>query len=340
MNETISSVLREHADGDIHIERLLGAVYTSVRRRRQRRIASVVAAAVAVAVLLVAASAVSGGRPATPASPPPMATVPVPPHGDATPAARTAGVLGSDPRVFHLGVSDLSSWDYLSWAAHRSGGEELEATTESGGWALIEAATSRESLRQWTGQTSEVTVGGRPAEAVASSGTDVVRWQPVPGIWAQAAVRGELRAVAVAEQLRLDQVYRCAVPFRLDRIVPARLNKCRTYYSIDQDSGRWVASGDVWFTLGTSGVEYQVSVGKTNPKVAVDDVIQGRAVQVTEGSENGTTYPEIRYPYPGHTAYFWAFYGPVDQTVYRSLVPAFRPVLDEDPHTWPSSPFA
>jgi hypothetical protein len=48
---------------------------------------------------------------------------------------------------------------------------------------------------------------------------------------------------------------------------------------------------------------------------------------------------EIDYPFGDWTAYFWVFYGPVDQALLRSLVAGFAPIGDQDPSAWPSSPF-
>jgi hypothetical protein len=338
MNEIISAALRANADGDIHIERLLDAVHAGARRRRQRHLALACGAVVAV-VLVGLAGVTASRRPATIGGPPPVPALPRPPRVERVPTAvGSPGVLASDPTLFHLDLSDLSGWKNLSWAATRNQ-ETLDATTESGDQVQIEAGRDRGQLSRHDGTATAITVGGKPAEAVAAGGSHVVRWQPVPGIWAQVDAPGDVGvAIAVAEKVRLDRVYRCAVPFRLDRVVSARMTKCTTYFT-GEDAGRWSTSGGVWFTIGAGGPEYQVAVGKGDPSIAVNDTIQGRAVKVVQPTGGNPALLEIDYPYDGRTAYFWVYYGPMDQGVFRSLVAAFAPVPDGDPHTWPSSPF-
>ncbi len=340
MNEIISAALRDNADGDIHIERLLTAVHTAVRRRRQRRLALVSAAAV-VLVLVSLAAVLSSRRPATIAGPAPQATFPRPPQVERVPsAADSPGVLGSDPTLFHLDLSDLSGWKDLSWASRRSQ-ETLTVTMQSGDQLQIEAAQEPNQLDPSDGTTAAVTVGGKPGEAVATHGSHVVRWQPVPGIWTQVDAPGEVEtAIAVAQKVRLDRVYRCAVPFRLTRVIPARMTECSTYYVVDGDTGRWTASGGVWFTLAAGGPEYQVAVGTGGPSIAVNDTIEGRPVQVVQPTGGYPALLEIDYPYGDRTAYFWVFYGPLDEADFRSLVAAFVPIPDEHPRTWPSRPFS
>ncbi len=111
---------------------------------------------------------------------------------------------------------------------------------------------------------------------------------------------------------------RCAVPFRLAGVTSARTTKCTTYYVADGDTGRWSASGGVWFT------------------VAADS----RSVQVIQPTGGNAALLEIDYPYDDRTTYFWVFYGPLDHAAFRSLVAAFAPTSDEDPHAWPSSLFS
>lgn len=332
MNETISAVLRDHADGDVHVERLLATVYADVRRRRQRRLA------LTCAVLVLAALAgVSGAMRSAPRAPDvasaPEATMPRPPRVGGLPAAAGAPrVLATDPTLFHLDLTGLTGWNHLAWSS-RGGLEELVATMESGGQVRVEAHRDQARLSRRDGPARWVTVRGRPATAVDTGGSYAIRWQPVSGAWAQVTAPGDLHdAIGLAATVRLDRVYRCAVPFRLAGVAPERVNKCETAFSVDPDSGRWVASGGVWFTTRQGGPEYQVGVGSGADPGAANQTIEGRAVQVLGDRE-------IRYPYDGRTAYFWAFDGPADGEVFRSLVAGFTPAAGEDPTAWPRSPF-
>jgi hypothetical protein len=295
-----------------------------------------------VAVVLVSvASVMSSRRPATIPFPALESTLPQPPQVEHLPtAADSPSVLATDPTLFHLNLTDLSGWKDLSWASSRSQ-ETLTATMESGDQLQIEAARDRNQLDRSDGTTTAVTVGGKPGEAVAAHGSHVIRWQPVLGIWAQVDAPGDVdMAIAVAEKVRLDRVFRCAVPFRLDQVTSARMTKCSTYYVTDGHTGSSSASGGVWFTIGADGPEYQVAVAKGDPSIAVNDTIEGRAVRVVQPTGGNSALLEIDYPYDDQTAYFWVFYGPLDQGVFRSLVAKFAPLPDDDPQAWPSNPFS
>lgn len=341
MNETILAVLRENADGDIHIETLLRAVHTGARRQRRRRqvMASAAVAVVVVAALVGVSGATAGRRPATSAGPAPQATMPRPPRVVGAPtAADSPAVLGVSPSLFHLDLTDLPGWRELSWDS-RPGHEEMAVTTQSGERVEIEADRDREGLRPQLGTPRPVPVGGKLGEVAGSTsapGSHLIRWQPVPGIWAQVDATGSVAfAIGIAEKLRLDRVHRCAVPFRLQGMASVRMTKCTTYYTNDGAGGGWTASGGVWFRNGQGSPEYQVAVGDADQPNAVNDTIDGRPVAVTLD----VTPPEIRYSYAGRTVHFWAFSGAVDEEFFRSLVSAFDPVVVADQETWPSDPF-
>jgi len=206
MNETITATLREHAEGDIHIDRLLGAVHAGARRRQRRR-----RSAGGVALILVAVAALVGVRGLTlhrvPVADPAPPAMPRPPRVD-------AAVTASDATMFHLDLPDLG-WTSLSWAA-QPGHETLSGELASGQEVRIEADRERDGLTWRDGPRWPVTVAGQPAEAISvAAGLYAVQWQPVPGIWAQAAIFGAdvHAAAALAEQVRFDRAYRCAAAF-------------------------------------------------------------------------------------------------------------------------------
>lgn len=333
MNETISSVLHDHADGDIHIERLLGAVHAGARRQRHRRLALTGGAVVMAAALVGVTGTVSIRQPDPVAGPIPDGGIPRPPTVEHVPLpAGAPQVLGSSPTLFHLDIADLSGLTSVSWSSRRDGHEELAVTMESDAEVLVEADRNPDRLRPLSGTTSAATVGGKPALAAKVGGSQLIRWQPIPGIWAQVnAATDAQAAIDIAARLRLDRAYRCAVPFRLDGVDSPQLRKCETYYVVDEDTGWWVPAGGAWFTVGDDDTEYQVAVGKGDPRVVANDTVDGRAIKVV-----GPT--EIRYPYDGRIAYFWSF-GTAHPEVLRSLVAAFSPIIDDNQHAWPSGPF-
>jgi hypothetical protein len=342
MNETISAVLREHADGDIHIEHLLSTVRAGARRRRRDRIALAGGAAVVIAASAVVTAAVIQRPGSTVAVPAPEAGVPRPPYTDRAPSVVQAPeVFGTDPTLFHLDLTELEGWKYLAWSSVTNH-EELTMTTTSGAEVLVEGDRDPDRLRTRYGTPQPVTVNGLPAEASTSGGRHVVRWQPIPRLWAQVIAPGPVEdAVRIAERVRLDRVYRCAVPFRLTGITPARLVKCETFFSVDDTTGL-TSGGGVWFTMGDDA-EYQVAVGKADQSIAVNDTIGDRAVESTEGNgghQGSLLSWQIRYPYgDGRAAYFWA-YGPPDVPLLRSTVAGFVRVDGDDVNAWPRNPFS
>jgi len=347
MNETISTTLRERAEGDVHIEWLLDAVHAGARRQRRRRIAlscAAVAAVVAAGVVTVATNG-SDGPPDGPADQPPtvLAPPPVPPRvtGFAS-AVDSPAAFGSDATLFHLDLADLSGWRHIAWAA-QVGHEELIASTPDGDELYLEASRDPAQLAPMPGPTSAITVNGLPAETGRLSertgprpDRHAIRWQPLPGIWAQVQATGAIDvALHAARGLRLDGVRRCAVPFRLPQVT-AQLVKCNTYATVDQRTGAWMAAGGVWFRLGPPGtVEYQVAVGGDEQPVTPNATVKGREVEVVRG---GIAALEFRYRYGSRTAYFWA-HGVPDENAMRSMVAAFTPVEDPDPRAWPANPF-
>lgn len=331
MNERIVAALHANADGAVHIERMLSAVHAGVRRRRHQRFAIAGGAVVAVAALVGVTVAVPV-RPAVTIAGPQTAPIPRPPR------VAQASDFGSDPTLFHLDLTDAPGWKNLNWEARR-GHEELMVITNSGDEVRIEADRDRSGLTPVSYATTwAVTVSGKPAEAITNGRVSAVRWQPVPGIWAQANTGIAVQpALDFAGKLRLDRVYRCAVPFRLPGVAPVQLRKCSTVFNADEATGDWAAWGCVWFAAGAGGAEYQVAVSATEQSVTPNEVVAGHPVQVTQPTGNRPL--EILYSYGGRTAYFWAYpFGPIDQAFFRSLVGAFTPA-GGDPSLWPRNPF-
>jgi hypothetical protein len=341
MDDMIATALREHADGDIHVERLLDSVRAGVRRQRRRRFAASCGAAV-VAVGLVAVAGVAAlpdRRPDAVTGPPPPVAFPRPPAADGPTAAEAPEVLGSGPALFHLDVTGLIGWRFAAWAAGHKFEELSVDAAEVGGFAQITAARDPIWLGPWGTGVMPATVNGLPAETAEQSGSHAVRWQPRTGIWVQVLAGGEpANAIAVAEKVRLDRVYRCAVPFRLPGYAPPPPSKCATDFTLDDAGLSATAAGTVWMTPVPGGPEYQVSVGRAKADTVVNDTIAGKPVQVVPAPADASAPPEIRYPYDGRMAYFWQFgNGPAEAL--RAVAAAFTPVPGSDPDSWPNTPF-
>jgi hypothetical protein len=340
MDDLIATALRERAEGDIHVERLLGAVRAGVRRQRWRRFAVGCGAVAAVTGLLAAAGvAVAPGRgPDTGAAPPPVTAFPRPPEAGSVPtAAEVPAAFASDPTLFHLDLADMSGWRHVAWASTTKFEELMLEAGDPGRNAAVAATRDPEWLPPWADGAAPATVGGLPAQAREERGTHVVRWQPLPGIWAQVQADGLDFAISVAEMVRLDRVYRCAVPFRLVGLGPPRTMKCSTDFGLEDDGVTVTAAGSAWFTATEGGPEYQIAVARARAGVTPNDTIAGKAVLVSMPIDS-VTPPEILYPFDGRMAYFWQHgAGPVE--AFRAAVAAFTPVPGRDPAAWPNSPF-
>jgi hypothetical protein len=347
MTDMISSTLRDRADGDIHIELLLAAVHTGVRRRRRRGLAAA-ACAVVTAAALTAAGGVTFFR--THEAPPGVAEsadIPRPPLVEDAPVATfTPTVIGSDPTLFHLDVTGLDDWANLAWSS-RTGLEDLRGfSADAGGEFLVEVAQERDRLSGQAGEIGYATVNGLAAEAVrvttqapgvpnSPNGRSALRWEAVPGVWVQVVVPAGLDvAMRIAERVRLDRTFRCAVPFRLTGLdTKVRVVKCDTWFF------GATALGGVYLNNGPQNyenyTEYYVAVGKPDTAPVPNETIGGRAV--TSEAPAGSS-PRILYPYDGGVGYFYSFFTTLDDPFLRSLVPAFQPVKDTDPRGWPRSP--
>jgi hypothetical protein len=359
MTNLISATLRDRAEGDIHIERLLSAVHTGARRRRQRRLTMSACAVVAVAALAAAGSVATSGTRDAPASPAPGADIPRPAvvEGSAV-ASFTPTVLGSDPTLFHLDVTGLDGWGAVQWSSRTAYEEISGMATETGGQFSIEASQTRQQLPGLAGEITPTEVKGLPAEAVRATpavdgsvtypprGNHAVRWEAVPGIWVQVVVMaGPEAAMRIAERVRLDRTFRCALPFRLTGLGDqVRMIKCDVWFT-----GVYRLGGAYLTNAPTDGDyrEYYVGVGRPERDPVPNETIGGRAVRVEPGDATppGTrpgardlTNASIEYPYESRVAYFYPFFTTVDDPFLRSLVPAFEPVTDPDPRAWPQSP--
>jgi hypothetical protein len=351
MTEVISAALRDRAEGDIHVERLLSAVHTGVRRRRRRRMVGTACAVVAVAALAAAGGVVFAGTRDAPVRPATAGDFPRPPRVEGAPvAAFTPSSLGSDPTLFHLDLTGLDGWGSLRWSS-RPGYEDLSGfSADAGGEFHVESSQSRDKLSGQGGEISPTKVNGLPAEAVRitspnrafvqsePTGASAVRWEAVPDLWVQVVVpAGPEVAMRIAERVRLDRTYRCAVPFRLTGLSDqVRVVKCETWFS----GGNTL--GGVWLNNGRQSVdytEYYVGIGRAEPTKPPTETIGGRAVAVFPGDKNvvGAT-ARIEYPYDGGVGFFFPFYTTVDDPFLRSLVTAFQPVTDPDVDAWPRSP--
>ncbi|MGY0005838.1 hypothetical protein [Micromonospora sp. I033] len=244
LDQRISDVLRQRAEGAVDTDRLTaGAVARGRRWRRRRR--AVLGSGLAV-VALLGGLAVGPGLPGAGL---PFAGTwshgshgsagAVPPLVRATPGAADApGAVGTDAGVVHFGV-DTSRVRYVGWEVWRDV-ESVRLDIGDGRAVTVEMAQSAQALRNYSadgvpfevselaseaafdGRTSRLTVDGMPIW--------VRQWQPVPGVYARASVSApqDTGLTVATRALRLTEARRCDAPVRLTSVPDgARVIGCR-----------------------------------------------------------------------------------------------------------------
>ncbi|SCG58738.1 hypothetical protein [Micromonospora inositola] len=243
LDQRIASVLRERAEGETDTHRLLRDSRALGRRRQLRRRAATGTALALVGVLGAVGvtgtdlTGLPGRLPWTAATP--AVAAPVPPRADGAPAAATDPArIGTDPQVLHFGV-DPAQARYLGWSASGAQVEEVRLEAVRGVPVRVQVTRSAEAFDglylenfpndvattppRFDGAVREVRSPLRPAGSpAASTGGLVKAWQPVPGVYARAAMLGYDRDAfdrSVAA-LRWDEARRCVAPLRLTDLPP------------------------------------------------------------------------------------------------------------------------
>ncbi|MCG5441907.1 hypothetical protein NIE79_004169 [Micromonospora sp. NIE79] len=227
LDQRIISTLREHAEGHVDIGQLTSGAVTRGRVRRTRRRAAVGGTALGVAAVLGLGVAGGGGLPVevpwTGAKPATRAATPAAAPG--VPGALTRpDLVGKDPDLLHFGVDPVRA-RYLSW---RSAAGLESAELDLGGSApvsfyLARSAAVAEGVHlegdRLIPQPADIPYDGQ-LDRLSTSGAVpiwVLRWQPVPGLFArlrtEAPTDAALRVAKIA--LRLDVAHQCSAPVRL-----------------------------------------------------------------------------------------------------------------------------
>ena len=365
MKSTLTETLQAVAtDEDVHVERLLaGARRAGVRYRRRHRMVVLGCTVLSCAMIaggLAVVRPLWAGRPTTvsvaPAnSPAPSATVPSSPAPSAmtampslplapaaSPALTAPDEVGRNPLLLHVWLATLP-FPATNVQALNIGGQEslsIEGPGAADGSAptfVVQAGRRAADLDPLSGTRHDVTVNGRAAVAAVNSRAVrpfvTVRWQPVTGLWAQVSgAMNQATAVAIAAEVRLDQVRRCAVPFRLpDAPANARISSCNITF----------ADGQVLATVGVQVSGWTVGVGVMPGGVRnANEVLGGRPARVVEHSGDGSgRIMEIRVDRGDHFVDLTAE-GAYNAAVVRSLAGGVVLSGGSDPADWPVSPLS
>lgn len=167
-------------------------------------------------------------------------------------------MVGADRGLFHLDLEEISGGFYRAQWESSQGWEDLRLSFSDGNLIDVMLSPSLSYLAPLNAP-HPTTVGGRPATAAVdlSDGhrSSLVRWQPEDGLWAQVTgAHDEAAALSVANAVRIDRVYRCAVPFRLGTVPSGtEYQECDlTLYANGafQAVGAIVGTSSWWLELG------------------------------------------------------------------------------------------
>jgi hypothetical protein len=357
---------------DVHVESLLARTRAAGQRRRRRRRSGLAAGAalamgLVTALILGGLSRLPAQHDRTvdpaataSASPPPTTTPRVavtrsrPPYPllltntlPNLPIVPGASVL-TDPSEFDQPAHLHISFDKLPFPAiavdldHALGLEEyrISAKLLNGQQAhdmYVELARDETRMDRQVGTRSNTTVAGHPATlAVGTNGGTsrwtTLRWQPVPGLWAEiAGYVDAATARAAANAVRFDRTYRCTVPFRLTWLPPgARLFDC----SEALNSGIYYDSSST-LQVGTGTVGIGTYWGTASPNTTLD----GHPALVEEDTRSASPMSVIQMPL-GNGQVEQLQNSGVDIAAVRQLAVSFEQVPGEDPAGWPDPPAA
>lgn len=257
LDTLLIETLDHRAGGDIDPVRLMRTAVVRGRRIHRRRMLTGGTALAVVALLGVAVALPVARRDVAPGSAEAGAVItgrpPVlPAAAGQAGAADRPDLIGTDPRVLHFSVDELSGTaSTVKWTSE-SGGERVEVLATDFE-AHVGIGRTREMLGAsidfipraggFTGPVA-VRVSGRPGvlrSAVTSRSDGMtlwsLQWQPTEGFWAQADVwsraRGDVERVA--ERVRFDTAQRCALPFALTSIPTGMtVRLCDVKLSVDR----------------------------------------------------------------------------------------------------------
>ncbi|GAA5182556.1 hypothetical protein GCM10023322_19810 [Rugosimonospora acidiphila] len=266
--------------------------------------------------------------------------------------ARTdPAVVGSDPLLLHFEVDPAVLPAQFLEAEWRSldGLEDLNVQTTKAlpfgdpGFKVQVSHQAQDLDKLSSGGRRAVRVGATTGTLSLDQSQGIsaaeLRWQPVPGLWAQVQVTGgESAALRVANAVGFDRVSRCVVPFRLTSVpAGASVDSCAvavmtsgatglmSLHLPPSASGGASAGSDV-----TVEVDRGVTVTKPNQKVG------GRPAMLRE-YQGDAKHPvlQLDVDHAGYTVDLLAE-GQYDPAVILDLANGFQDAGSPDPRTWPA----
>ncbi|KAB1915276.1 hypothetical protein [Micromonospora sp. AMSO31t] len=298
LDQRITSVLREHAEGETDVHRLIRQSRTRGRRRQLRRRATTGTALALAGVLgFLGATGtdlagLTGRGPSTAASPADAA--PVPPRADGVPgAAQHPELVGTDPQVLHFSV-DPAKGRYLGWAVQGRQVESVRFDAGGGRAVTVElsgsAAFAGSGIEGWpVDALPKPTFDGSIQRVALGSGSHgyVTWWRPAAGLYARASMRGgDVSALTRAlSAVRWDEARRCAAPLRLTSLpVGASVGFC----SVDA-------------TVFPRSLQVQLTISREPSATMWVQLLYGSQISGSSTESNRTVGGRPAYLYPAGT---------------------------------------
>ncbi|MER7004508.1 hypothetical protein ABT297_15870 [Dactylosporangium sp. NPDC000555] len=362
LDRVVTEALARVADDDVHVERLLAAARAGgIRHRRRRRVAivagtafSVAVAGTAIALTAALLPTTADGMPAAPpatiaapspapsaksttaAAPPKMTAPPLLPPADGPPSALSDPAQVGRPWLVHLGMDALPF--PASVVQYHTSADGEWVMIQGGSMLTVRLSRGTTDFEPLTGAQRSVVVNGRSGTFAhdSRSGDGTLRWRLANGLWLQ--VYGQLdeaAALAVANSVRVDRTYRCAVPFRLPS-VPAgtKADSCgMTFF------GGPSRSTATTIAIGASYVKFTTERGDGPATAAANETLGGRPARVLEHpGDGGRPILEIQIGMGGGTTLSMVAEGSYKGSAVRELAATLQWLGGDDPAAWPDNP--
>jgi len=344
LEDRIVALLRDRATGEVDVTDLLDTARVRGRAYRRRRRALQVGGGCAVALVAVLGTALALPRPGghAPVGPPvvggPPRTSPFPTPSAApalgepaatagTPATADPSVVGADPALLHVYLPSAAMpvpASQLDWSS-LDGLERIIVNTGAG-TVDVQVTRDRTALDPLDGTTHPVAVGGKNGTGTGSQ----VRWEPVPGVWAQVVAQGSATdVIRLAGALRFDRVLRCAVPFRFTALPPGTtVEGCDMAFTAGGATGRATVHSGRWAVT--------VDVFPGVPFGPPTTTIGGHPARVKEyPGDGGATILQIDIDYGDHVVDLLAE-GRYDRAAVLAMAAGYHDLLGTPPATWPA----
>jgi len=270
-----------------------------------------------------------------------LTSMPALPPAAGSPAQTAPLEVGRDPFLVHVWLARLQ-YPARSLQLYIASGQESirvdggDADGRPAAGFFVQVGRTTTNFDPLTGTRRSVTVGDHPAvaglETIQGRLVVTVRWQPAANLWAQVSGGMDLTmALAIAADVRLDQVHRCVVPMRLTAVptgtVATSCNVTFAATSVDATVGVRVDGWDVAISVAPGTVQHP------------NEVLGGRPAYVLEHpGDGGARIMEVTVDCGDQIVANLTAEGHYDSGSVRSMAANVVPVRGTNMADWPTTP--